>query len=92
MITLILIFVFGVAVLVTIMEFIFSLLHKTYLEYDPIQVCSSIWTWLHYSWNYVGPKEFRRSGDRTPVRHIGVRWFGHVWEQQIEIPMGELRF
>jgi hypothetical protein len=59
-----------------------------YVEYVPVIVCQTFWSWLHFSWNYIGPAR----STRRPVRKIGVRWFGHVWEEEIEIPRGELRF
>jgi hypothetical protein len=74
-----------------VLEFLISLLYKRYKGYARIDQCLTAWSWVHSSWNYIGARDFR-GPDRTPVRHLGVRWFGHEWEQQIEIPMGELRF
>jgi len=71
-------------VMSVVLEFLISLIHKNYREYVPIERCHTFWSWVYFSWNYIG--------GLRPVRRIGVRWFGHEWEEEIEIPMGELRF
>jgi len=91
MMTLILVTILGMFLIAAILEFLISLVGKKYRGYWPRKKTLTFWTWVYWSWNYVGARDFG-GPDRTPVRHIGVRWFGHEWEQQIEIPMGELRF
>lgn len=74
-----------------VMEFIFSIIGKEYKGYSPPKRYITFWSWVYHSWNHVGPRDFKKK-QYDPVRHIGVRWFGHEWEKILEIPMGELRF
>jgi hypothetical protein len=79
------------ALILVLIEFIISLVGKTYQGYVGLDLVTSFGRWVHASWNYIGARDFKMQ-HYDPVRHIGVRWFGHEWEELIEIQMGELRF
>ena len=80
----IILFVVLTAVLALVLEILLSLIGLKYKEYKRVDQLFSFWTWVHFSWDYVG--------GRPAKRHVGVRWFGFSFGATYVIPDGELRF